>query len=165
MMLRPALLLTAASLALSACATAPAADEALRLEVSKTCAARSQCHETLGEALAAAAAEPESRQVRIAIGPGEFEERVVAERSNLVITGAGKDRTRLHHDLVAENASRLHRDGWGTAGSVVTVELASALRTPTDADMLKMWRDLRNWMDQTQLASRSPGLEVLQNTK
>lgn len=37
---------------------------------------------------------------------------------------------------------------------VVTVELASALRTPTDADMLKMWHDLRNWMDQTQLASR-----------
>jgi hypothetical protein len=32
---------------------------------------------------------------------------------------------------------------------VVTVELPSALRTPTDAEMLKMWRDLRVWMDQT----------------
>lgn len=32
---------------------------------------------------------------------------------------------------------------------VVTVELPSALRTPTDAEMLKMWRDLRQWMDQT----------------
>jgi len=32
---------------------------------------------------------------------------------------------------------------------VVTVELPSALRTPTDAEMLKMWRDLRAWMNQT----------------
>jgi hypothetical protein len=32
---------------------------------------------------------------------------------------------------------------------VVTVELPSALRTPTDAEMLKMWRDLRQWMNQT----------------
>lgn len=35
------------------------------------------------------------------------------------------------------------------ATPVVTVELPSALRTPTDAEMLKMWRDLRVWMDQT----------------
>ncbi len=32
---------------------------------------------------------------------------------------------------------------------VVTVELPSALRTPTDAEMQKMWRDLRAWLDQT----------------
>ena len=44
--------------------------------------------------------------------------------------------------------------GVQNAMPVVTVELPSALRTPTDAEMLKMWRDLRNWMDQTQLASR-----------
>lgn len=37
---------------------------------------------------------------------------------------------------------------------VVTVELPSALRTLTDAEMHKMWRDLRNWMVQTQLTSR-----------
>ncbi len=30
---------------------------------------------------------------------------------------------------------------------VVTVELPSALRTPSDADMRKMWRDLQTWMD------------------
>ena len=35
------------------------------------------------------------------------------------------------------------------ATPVVTVELPSALRTPTDAEMLKMWSDLRVWMDQT----------------
>ncbi len=44
--------------------------------------------------------------------------------------------------------------GVQNAMPVVTVELPSALRTPLDADMLKMWRDLRNWMDQTQLARR-----------
>ena len=32
---------------------------------------------------------------------------------------------------------------------VVTVELPSALRTPTDVEMLTMWRDLRAWMAQT----------------
>lgn len=42
--------------------------------------------------------------------------------------------------------------GVQSAMPVVTVELPSALRTPTDAEMLKMWRDLRSWMDQTQLA-------------
>jgi hypothetical protein len=39
---------------------------------------------------------------------------------------------------------------------VVTVELPSALRTPTDAEMLKMWRDLRSWMDQTLKPSDEP---------
>lgn len=42
--------------------------------------------------------------------------------------------------------------GVQSAMPVVTVELPSALRTPTDAEMLKMWRDLRSWMNQTQLA-------------
>ncbi|MDD2923790.1 MAG: DUF2817 domain-containing protein [Rhodoferax sp.] len=32
---------------------------------------------------------------------------------------------------------------------VVTVELPSALRTPTDADMRKMWGDLHAWMERT----------------
>lgn len=32
---------------------------------------------------------------------------------------------------------------------VVTVELPSALRTPTDAEMMKMWRDLVEWMART----------------
>ncbi|WP_300087537.1 M14 family zinc carboxypeptidase [Rhodoferax sp.] len=42
--------------------------------------------------------------------------------------------------------------GVHNAMPVVTVELPSALRTPTEAEMLKMWLDLRRWMDQTQLA-------------
>ena len=32
---------------------------------------------------------------------------------------------------------------------VVTVELPSALRTPTDPEMARMWRDLLAWMDKT----------------
>jgi hypothetical protein len=32
---------------------------------------------------------------------------------------------------------------------VVTVELPSALRTPTDTEMRKMWGDLRDWMNRT----------------
>ncbi|NCN71372.1 MAG: murein peptide amidase A [Rhodoferax sp.] len=44
--------------------------------------------------------------------------------------------------------------GVQNAMPVVTVELPSALRTPTNVDILKMWRDLRRWMDQTQLARR-----------
>lgn len=110
-------LLATSALAMSGCATVPAADGALSLEVSKDCGARPLCHATLGAALQAASAEPADRPVRIAMGPGNFKERVVAERSNLVITGAGRDRTRLHHDLVAEHAAALHRDRWGTAGS------------------------------------------------
>lgn len=32
---------------------------------------------------------------------------------------------------------------------VVTIELSSALKTPPDAEMLRMWRDLRQWMDES----------------
>ncbi len=109
--------LAACCVSLAGCATVPAADTALSLEVSKDCGERPRCHATLGTALQAAAAEPAARPVRIAVGPGNFNERVVAERSNLSITGAGRDRTRLHHDLVAEHAVAMHRDRWGTAGS------------------------------------------------
>ena len=31
---------------------------------------------------------------------------------------------------------------------VVTVELSSAQKTPSDAEMALMWQDLRRWMDQ-----------------
>jgi protein MpaA len=32
---------------------------------------------------------------------------------------------------------------------VVTIELPSASKTPTDAEMLRMWQDLQKWMDTT----------------
>ena len=44
--------------------------------------------------------------------------------------------------------------GVQNAMPVVTVELPSALRTPTNTEMLKMWRDLRHWMTRTKLASQ-----------
>lgn len=60
---------------------------------------------------------------------------------------------RLYLDQVGVFPGSLGNFGGVQSGvPVVTVELPSALRTPTDTEMLKMWRDLRNWMDQTLLA-------------
>jgi hypothetical protein len=42
--------------------------------------------------------------------------------------------------------------GVHNATPVVTVELPSALRTPTEAEMRKMWGDLNRWMDQRLVA-------------
>ncbi len=39
----------------------------------------------------------------------------------------------------------MHGDEFSSA----SVELPNALRTPTDAEIGKMWTDLRNWMDHT----------------
>ena len=111
------LILIAPLLALGACATVPDGDAALSLEVSKDCADRSACYATVASALAIAEAQPVDMPVHVAIGPGEFNERIVTGRSHLRLTGAGADRTRLHNDLVAENAAAMHRNRWGTAGS------------------------------------------------
>lgn len=40
---------------------------------------------------------------------------------------------------------------------VVTVELPSALRTPVDAEMHKMWQDLHAWMDRTLPVEKAEG--------
>ncbi|MES2877081.1 MAG: DUF2817 domain-containing protein [Pseudomonadota bacterium] len=39
---------------------------------------------------------------------------------------------------------------------VVTIELSSALKTPPDAEMQRMWRDLRQWMDESMPPDASP---------
>ncbi len=44
---------------------------------------------------------------------------------------------------------------------VVTVELPSALRTPTANEMVKMWRDLLTWMDNTLPPNRDSGGPML----
>ncbi|MCP9221207.1 pectinesterase family protein [Erythrobacter sp. LQ02-29] len=114
--------LTAMLLCTAACTTLPPQSSAARIEVSKDCGARPACFATLTGALQSVDAS-DSAPVRINIGPGEYEERVVIGRSNLTIQGAGRDSTVLHNDLVAENAGPYHRDGWGTAGSA-TLTLA-----------------------------------------
>ena len=43
---------------------------------------------------------------------------------------------------------------------VVTIELPSALATPSDAEMLRMWRDLRRWMDETITPGLGPATAV-----
>ena len=39
---------------------------------------------------------------------------------------------------------------------VVTIELASALKTPRDAEMRQMWNELRLWMNKTLVQSPEP---------
>ncbi|RVQ68806.1 pectin esterase [Croceicoccus ponticola] len=126
------LFIAAPLFALMGCATVPAAGGDMVVEVSKNCEARPACHETVASALAYASAQPVGLPVRIAIGPGDFNERIVVERSHLAIGGAGAGRTRLHNDLVAENAAGLHRERWGTAGSAT---LTIAATDVTIADM------------------------------
>ena len=113
---RFAMLALAAS-ATSACMTVPEQGTMADVEVSKACDARPACFASLGAAVAAVEGMDANAPARIRIGPGDFNERVVITRSNLALVGAGREATRLHHDLVAEDAGPLHRDGWGTAGS------------------------------------------------
>jgi protein MpaA len=43
---------------------------------------------------------------------------------------------------------------------VITIELTSALKTPSDAEMQRMWQDLRQWMSRTLKPSQPvPGLK------
>lgn len=134
-------LLAFGAAATSACMTLPETASVAPLEVSKNCDQRPACFTTLGAAIAAVENGDDTVPVRIRMGAGDFNERVVVTRSNLTIEGAGPDRTRLHHDLVAENARPFHRDGWGTAGSA-TLTLAgtdvtvSGLTIENDFDYL-----------------------------
>lgn len=65
---------------------------------------------------------------------------------------------RLYLDQVGVFPGSLGNFGGVHSGMpVVTVELPSALRTPTDAEMLKMWQDLRIWMNQTLVPTQSAG--------
>lgn len=124
-------ILLAPLLTLGACASLPDGNAGLVFEVSTDCAGRAACYESVASALAAADAQPADQPVRIAIGAGAFNERIVTARSNLTITGAGAKRTRLHNDLVAEDAAAMHRNRWGTAGSA-TLTLSGSNVTVSD---------------------------------
>ena len=115
--------LSVALLTTGGCVTAPPPATGERLTVSKNCGAAPACFATLNGALASLHPVATSEPVHISIAPGRYEERVVVTRSNVTIEGAGREATVLHHNLVAENAGRFHRDNWGTAGSA-TLTLA-----------------------------------------
>ncbi len=123
--MKPILATLIAALALAGCAgtsrvvpgQAAAPDQMPTFEVRKQCHAAPRCFETVQGAVDAAAAIPETVPVAIRVGAGDFNERVEIRRGNLTMAGAGRDATRLHNDLVAENAGKYHRNNWGTAGS------------------------------------------------
>lgn len=57
------------------------------------------------------------RYFHIFIESGDYREKVRIDYPWLKIQGDGRQTTRLHHELVAANAGKYHRDNWGTAGS------------------------------------------------
>ncbi|WP_423140715.1 pectinesterase family protein [Parablastomonas sp. CN1-191] len=92
-----------------------------RLAVSTDCHARPACFGTVQTAVDAAGTFPTPDPVTIAIGRGNFKERVEVRRANVALVGAGRGATRIYNDLVAETAGRYHRDHWGTPGSATLV--------------------------------------------
>jgi pectinesterase len=85
--------------------------------VRKDCGARPVCFTSIGVAVEAAENAPADKLVRIEVGPGDFRERVVVRRSNVTLSGAGREKTRLHNSLAAEHAGKFYAGNWGTPGS------------------------------------------------
>lgn len=110
------------ALALGGCATLPDGS-AIHYEVSKDCAERPQCYASVQAAIAAAEADPRPGQVKVSVGPGAFNERVHVRRPDLILSGAGAGRTRIHFALAAEHAGAYYAAGWGTPGSA-TITIA-----------------------------------------
>lgn len=107
-------LFMAAALSLAALTAVHAADGTPVYRVAHDCAAQSRCYATVQAALAAA---PADGWVVIALGAGDFYEKVDIRRPMTVLRGEGVGRTRLYFDAVAETAGRYHRNNWGTPGS------------------------------------------------
>lgn len=104
------------ALVLGGCATLPH-EPGIRYEASKECANRPQCFPEVQAAIAAAEADPRPGPVHVFVGPGAFNERVHIRRPDLILSGAGAERTRIHFALAAEHAGAYYAAGWGTPGS------------------------------------------------
>ncbi|HET9511518.1 MAG TPA: pectinesterase family protein [Sphingomonas sp.] len=87
------------------------------LTVRADCGARSACFATISDALAAAERDVTGRWLTIRIAPGAYRDKPTIRRAHVRLIGAGRDRTRIHYDAVAERAASYDRNGWGTAGS------------------------------------------------
>ncbi len=81
------------------------------------CGGVQACFTRIQAAVDAAQATDPARPVRIAIGPGDFNEKVTIRRHHLTLSGEGAGRTRLYNSLAAEHARGHHRANWGTPGS------------------------------------------------
>lgn len=95
------------------------ADDVYR--VRKACGGAARCFVTIQAAVDAAERQAGRDWSSIAVGPGDFREKVVIRRSRVRLVGSGIGSTRLHFDAVAETAGRFDRDGWGTAGSATLI--------------------------------------------
>jgi pectinesterase len=94
-----------------------AGNTGIELQVRKDCKAAASCYSTIQAAVDIAQQISVQTPVRIRVGAGDFDEKVVIERGNLSLTGQGAKISRLRHNLVAEYARQYHRNRWGTAGS------------------------------------------------
>lgn len=115
-MIRRAIFPALAACLLVGCTTLPTAPSQ-GLLVRTDCGVLANCFTTIQAAVDAAQALDPATFVRIDVGAGDFDEKVVIDRGNLTLAGQGADSTRLHHGLVAEYARQYHRNRWGTAGS------------------------------------------------
>ncbi|MFN3911067.1 pectinesterase family protein [Hyphomonas sp.] len=111
-------LISAAALALSGCASAPAATSVKPgYIVSKACNDRTGCFTRFQDAIDQSANQSPETWIRILVEPGDYYEKVRIDRARLELIGSGADQTRLHFDAVASTAGAYHRDNWGTPGS------------------------------------------------
>jgi len=85
--------------------------------VERDCAQARNCYTSVRLALDAADAAGGEQWVVIALGGGDFHEKVTIRRAKTVLRGQGASRTRLYFDAVAQTAGHFHRANWGTPGS------------------------------------------------
>jgi pectinesterase len=89
----------------------------VRYTVRPDCGAGPRCYRTIQAALDATGQAAPTAWVEIEVAPGDYREKVTIRRGWTRLRGAGRDRTRLHFDAVAETAGGYHRRNWGTPGS------------------------------------------------
>lgn len=123
-MARLSLPVAALALVLSGCAGRGAAPAPV-YRVERDCANTADCYTSVQAALDAAEKRAGAQWVTIAVGAGDFYEKITVRRSKTILRGRGAGRTRLYYDAVAETAGRYHRNGWGTPGSAtLTIDAA-----------------------------------------
>lgn len=92
-------------------------EEQARYSVRNACNGVPRCYVTIQAALDATESAQTVGWILVAVGPGNFVEKVTLRRSKVHLRGSGVDRTFLQFNAVAENSGHFHRDHWGTPGS------------------------------------------------
>lgn len=140
-----------AGLLLAACASHRPEAKA-RFEVRATCDARPRCFTQIQAALDAAELAPTGEWIRIDVAPGTWREKVTMRRGRVHLNGAGRNRTRIQFDAVAETSGHYHRRNWGTPGSA-TLTIDADEVTIANLTIENTWGFLAN----DALADGTPG--------